>query len=84
MAINTRTTRTGRVIIELDGCSDYYDGAMVQGALICKISLPAGTNINESINELRGLRAPDAGPNYIGGIREALPGIRVLEWRRVQ
>ncbi|MFD1216399.1 hypothetical protein [Microbulbifer celer] len=84
MATKTRTTRTGRVIIELDGCSDYYGGAMVQGALICKVSLPADTDINESINELRALRAPDAGPNYIGAIREALPGVRVLEWRRVQ
>jgi hypothetical protein len=41
VTITTRVTRTGRVIIESDGASDYYGGALVQGATICRISAPA-------------------------------------------
>jgi hypothetical protein len=39
--ITVKPTRTpGRVMIESDGCSDYYGGALVQGATVCRISAP--------------------------------------------
>jgi hypothetical protein len=41
MTITTRPTSNGRVIIESDGASAYYGGALVQGATICRISAPA-------------------------------------------
>jgi hypothetical protein len=42
MTITIKPARTpGRVIIESDGCSAYYGGALVQGATICRISAPA-------------------------------------------
>ena len=41
MTITTRTTSAGRVIIESDGRSEHYDGALVQGELIAKVSAPA-------------------------------------------
>lgn len=46
MATTIRTTKTSRIILELDGCSDYYDGALVQGNVACKISLPKTVSIH--------------------------------------
>lgn len=82
MAIKTRITKTGRIVIELDGCSDYYDGALVQGSLVCKISVPAESNVDQVLYDLP--RCPNAGRDYIDAIREAVPGIRVYHWSRVQ
>lgn len=41
MTITTRPTSAGRVMIESDGCSAYYGGALVQGEPIARISAPA-------------------------------------------
>lgn len=82
MAVKTHVTKSGRTVIELDGRSDYYSGALMQGAVVCKISVPAGANVDRVIHDLPCV--PNAGPRYIEAIREAVPGIRVLEWDRVQ
>ncbi len=41
MTITTRPTSAGRVMIESDGCSAYYGGALVQGEPIARVSAPA-------------------------------------------
>jgi len=48
MAINTRTTKTGRIVIEMDGCSDYYGGALVQGGIVCKVSFPKTVTLHKT------------------------------------
>ena len=83
MTITTTITRTGRVLIESDGCSDYYGGAAVQGAPIARISAPAavvarytdayGVDLQRLLRDLRGDREWH-------GLRD----VRVLELRRVQ
>lgn len=81
MGIIVRNTRAGRKIIELDGHSDYY-GAYVQGALVCRISVPQDYHYHWVVANLP--NCPNAGPQYIDAIREAVPGIRVYEWRQIQ
>jgi len=83
MTFTTRKTEAGRTIIESDGYIEYYK-AYEQGALVCKVSIPAGMDAETAIMALRGLRAPNAGANYIDWIREAVPGIRVMHWSRIQ
>lgn len=41
MTIITRNEKTGRVTIEEDGTSNYYGGALVQGASTIKVSVSA-------------------------------------------
>ena len=48
MATTIRTTKEKRVILEMDGCSDYYGGALVQGNIACKISLPNTVTVHTS------------------------------------
>ena len=81
--ITTRTTQTGRLIIESDGTSDYYGGALVQGAPVCRLSAPAevaarytdvdGFNLTRLLCDLRYDR------HGFG-----LGDVRVLELRYVQ
>jgi len=82
--ITTRTTQTGRVIIESDGTSDYYGGALVQGATVCRLSAPAEVaaryrdrdgdiDLQQLLFDLRGDR------DWHG-----LSDVRVLELRYVQ
>jgi len=80
MTTKTHTTRTGRIVIETDGHNGY--GNLEQGKIICKISVPAGSSVQQVLNELP--NCPNAGPDYIAGIHAAVPGIRVYHWRRVQ
>jgi len=79
MAITTRKTRTGRIIIEKDG---YISKNWQEvGQVVCKISVPADSDIERVIYNLPD--CPNAGPDYIDAIREAIPGVRVYEWRKV-
>lgn len=84
MTITIRPARTAsRVIIESDGCSAYYGGALVQGAPIARISAPAdvvarytdadGVDLKRLLNDLRGDREWH-------GLRD----VRVLELRTVR
>lgn len=82
MAIKTHTTKAGRIVIKLDGRSDYYGGALVQGAIVCRISVPGNSNPEQVVSSLP--RVPNAGAEYIDAIRADVPGIRVYSWRRVQ
>jgi hypothetical protein len=84
MSTTTRTTRTGRVVIESDGCSDYYGGALVQGAAICRISAPADvaaryTDADGAVDLKRLLRDLRGDRDWHG-----LTETRVLELRYVQ
>lgn len=84
MTITTRAARSGRVIIESDGCSDYYGGALVAGATICRLSAPpdvveryrdadGGVDLQRLLFDLRGDRA-----------WHGLRAVRVLALRRVE
>lgn len=82
MPITTTTTRTGRVIVESDGCSDYYGGALVQGNVICKVSMPehvarAWTDADGTF-DLRAFR------RACQSVAERPAGVQFREWRIVQ
>lgn len=84
MGYTTRTTKTGRTIVETDGRSN---GALMQGVIIAKFSIPAGMSPEDAMGMLRANdchRCPNAGPDYIDSIHDAVPGIRVFSWRMVK
>lgn len=87
MTVTIRNTSPSRVVVESDGCSAYYGGALVQGNIICRVSMPAalaqqyvdtfGTfDLSEFARDVQ--RHRDGSP--LANMR----GVRVLEWRRVQ
>lgn len=82
MTITIRPARTAnRVIVESDGCSDYYDGALVQGATVCRISAPASlVRLYIDANDELDLRAflHDLDSKQLPALR-----VRVLERRTV-
>ena len=82
--VTTHTTRTGRVLIQSDGCSEYYGGALVQGAPVCRISAPAAvvaryTDRDGELDLARLLFDLRSDRDWHG-----LQQVRVLELRRVQ
>jgi hypothetical protein len=98
MTITTRPTRAGRVVIESDGRSEYYGGALVQGALIARVSAPAAVverytdsagdiDLPRMLTDLDWQRM-EASERRRDGIRPvvdaALLSVRVIERRRVQ
>ncbi len=74
MGISTHITKSGRTMIEMDGRSDFYGGALVQGNVICRISIPSGMDVDYVVDNMP----------TIAYLRDAAPGIRVYEWRKVQ
>lgn len=88
MATTIRTTKASRVIIEMDGCSDYYGGALVQGNIVCKVSLPKTVTVHASADGEQFLRFE--GVNYwtndlvtMASAGE-IKGARVYEFRVIQ
>lgn len=85
MGYEHHSTKTGRTVIVTDGRSPT--GALMQGAIISRFSVPLGVTPEDAIATLRGRnchRCKNAGPNYIESIRDAVPGIRVFEWSMVR
>lgn len=91
MATVVRKTRNGRHVLILDGCSDYYGGATIQGAIVCRISLPP--EFTPIFGKGGLLWFTD--PRYPGVYRWApdiaqeagrgeIPGARVYEFRYIQ
>lgn len=82
MTITIRKSSSGRVVVESDGCSDYYGGALVQGAIICRVSMPesvatAWTDASGTF-DLRAFR------RACMSMVERPAGVRFVEWRHVQ
>lgn len=97
MTTTIRPTSPGRVMIEADGTSAYYGGALVQGNLICRISAPAAIadrftvdghvdarHLLEMLDFERRLAAERRRDGIRPTVDTALLSVRVLERRRVQ
>lgn len=91
MGTTIRNGRKGRHILTLDGCSDYYGGATVQGAVVCRISLPAEVVPTRDAHGLLWFTEPAypgvySSPDDIATAahRGEIPGARVYEFRRIQ
>lgn len=88
MATTIRTTKTSRVIIEMDGCSDYYGGALVQGAIVCKVSFPKGVTVHTDTSGEKVLRFDGFDYWVADLVRMAhvgeVKGARIYEFRIIQ
>lgn len=82
MTITIRNTSPDRVVVESDGCSAYYGGALVQGAIICRVSMPkhvaTGWTDADGTFKLRAFRYACM------TLVERPAGVRFMEWRHVQ
>lgn len=88
MATIIRPTANGRTMLDLDGCSDYYGGATVQGSIVCRISLPPTVTHHVDVYGEHWL-AFDGCSEWPARIAEMaangqIPGARVYEFRRIQ
>ena len=88
MSVSVRTTDKGRHIVETDGY-DEQSQALIQGAIVCKVSLPTSVQLQEDdvgwsgIDAETGMREPL--PILLEKAeRHILPGVRVLQFRRIQ
>lgn len=91
MATVVRKTQNGRHVLILDGCSDYYGGATVQGAIVCRISLPAEVRPMRDAHGVLWFTDPQYPGTYslpaeiaAAAHRGDIPGARVYEFRRIQ
>lgn len=83
-----RKTPAGRTILTSDGCSDYYDGALVQGAIICRISFPANIPFSTLedgtlVGEFQGIKTTATRLAKLA-LYGDIPGTRVYEFRTVE
>lgn len=88
MATTIRSTKNDRIMLELDGCSDYYGGATVQGNIVCRISLPPTVthHVDAYGQHWLAFEGYSEWPARIAEMAASgrIPGARVYEFRRIQ
>ena len=91
MAATIRKTRNGRHILTMDGCSDYYGGATVHGAIVCRISLPPEAKPIRDAHGVLWFTDPQFPGTYsrpaeiaAAARRGDIPGARVYGFRYIQ
>lgn len=88
MTTTVRTTPAGRFIVETDGYDKLWN-AVIQGALVCKVSLPASVELEEDDYGWSGIDPVMMGerePLWMilqRAINRELPGARVFYHRRI-
>ncbi|MFN8758821.1 MAG: hypothetical protein ACK5XA_08435 [Tagaea sp.] len=81
MPTTTRPTTAGRIMVESDGCDRF--GNLWQGAIVCRVSMPAAIAARYADAYGFDLRALDL--DRRSADPDALPaGVRVHEWRCVR
>jgi len=91
MATTIRKTRNGRHVLTMDGRSGYYGGDTIQGAIVCRISLPPQVEPIRDAHGVLWFTDPQVPGTYslpdeivAAAHRGDIPGARVYEFRRIQ